>query len=162
VTDFVVSVDTSRLDAKLHRVPKSVEASVLRAVRRLAINLQGYVKDQKLSGQVLHVRSGTLRRSINQEVTQSGSVIKGIVGTNVSYARPHEYGFSGAVQVREHLRTITKVFGRPLANPVTQTVRAHTMNVNLPERSFLRSALKDFEPRILAELKAAASREVLK
>lgn len=162
MTDFIVAVDTSRLDAKLRRVPKQVEASVLRAVRRLAINLQGYVKDQKLSGQVLHTRTGTLRRSINQEVTQSGSSIRGVVGTNVSYGRIHEYGFQGTVDVKAHLRTITQAFGRPLSSPVTQNVRAHTMTVNLPERSFLRSALKDFEPRILKELKAAASGEVLK
>jgi phage gpG-like protein len=162
VTDFVVAIDTSGLDAKLRRVPQQVEASVLRAVRRLAISLQGYVKTQKLSGQVLHVRSGTLRRSINQEVRQTGHAIQGTVGTNVSYARIHEYGFSGTVNVREHLRTVSKAFGRPLASPVTQTVRAHTKNVNLPERSFLRSALKDFEPRILSELKAAASGDALR
>lgn len=162
MTDFIVTVDTSRLDAKLQRVPRQIEVSVLRAVRRLAIDLQGYVKGQKLTGQVLHVRTGTLRRSINQDVQQDGNKIRGVVGTNVSYARIHEYGFTGSVNVKQHLRTITQAFGKTLKSPATQMVQAHSRNVNLPERSFLRSALKEFEPKITEGLRKAASGEALR
>lgn len=179
MTDFIVAVDTSRLDDKLKRVPRAIEAMVYRTVQRLAIDLQGYVKADKLSGQVLHVRTGTLRRSINQEVQQSGSVIKGIVGTNVKYARIHEYGFAGEMTVKEHLRRrketiladikqygaeIGKLSGLRNIHSTGEmfTVRAHMRHVNLPERSFLRSALKDFEPKIIQQLKAAATGETLK
>lgn len=160
MSDFLVKIDTSKLDQKLGAMPGRLQSGILNAVKRLAINLQGYVKESKLSGQVLNVRTGTLRRSINQEVTQSGSMTTGIVGTNVSYAKVHEYGFSGEVSVKEHLRTITQAFGRPLAAPKVVTVRAHAMMMNLPERSFLRSALLDFEPRIKKELQQAANEAI--
>jgi phage gpG-like protein len=162
MTDVVITISTERLEGKLRRIPQQVQSSVLRAVQRLAIDIQGYVKTDKLSGQVLHVRTGTLRRSINQSVKQDGKRVLGVVGTNVKYARAHEYGFSGTVDVKAHLRTISQAFGRPLATPATQNIRAYSRKVNLPERSFLRSAIKDFEPKILERLRAAARGEVLK
>jgi hypothetical protein len=61
----------------------------------------------------------------------------------VKYGRAHEYGFQGTVSVKEHLRTIKQAFGKTLASPKTISVRGHSANVNLPERSFLRSALRE-------------------
>ena len=147
MSTYVVSVDTTKLLEKFKRIPDAVYKSLARAVVRLAIDLQSHVKADKLTGQVLHVRTGTLRRSINQRVIQEPTAIWGSVGTNVKYARVHEYGFQGQVTVKAHLRTIHQAFGRPI-KPVTFTMPAHARQVNLPERSFLRSALKDFEPRI--------------
>ena len=64
----------------------------------------------KLSGQVLKNRTGTLRRSINQHVEETDTSITGILGADMDiarYARAHEYGFRGTVQVPAHTRTIT-------------------------------------------------------
>lgn len=138
---------------------KAMQIGVLTAITRLTIKLQGMVKEQKLSGQVLNVRTGNLRRSINQTVEQEaerGPV--GTVGTNEKYARPHEMGFSGEVQIREHLRTIKQAWGRPLSEPVTSPVRSHTRQMKLPERSFLRSALADIQP----EVQPTIEKEVVK
>ncbi|MFX6778543.1 hypothetical protein ABTH52_20150, partial [Acinetobacter baumannii] len=70
------------------------------------------------------------------------SAVIGIVSTNVKYGRIHEYGFSGTVAVRESLRQVNKAFGRPIQTREV-AVRAHSRRVNLPARSFLRSALHD-------------------
>jgi hypothetical protein len=72
----------------------------------------------------------------------------------VSYARQHEYGFAGAVSVKAHLRMVKKAFGRSIT-PTQVHVRAHARNVVYPERSFLRSALKDMTPEILQALSSA-------
>lgn len=110
-------------------------------VQRLTLRLQAKVKSDKLSGQVLNVRSGRLRRSINARVDGDGWQVTGVVGTNVEYARAHEFGFKGTVQVKEHLRRMRQ--GNVM-------VSQHTRNVNIPERSFLRSALDDMKPEIRA------------
>lgn len=120
-------------------------------ITRLTIQLQRKVKEEKLTGQVLHVRTGRLRRSINRRMAETATSITGQVGTNVSYARIHEYGFTGVVNVRAHLRLQSVVFGRPIP-PTAVSVRAHTMRMRMPERSFLRSALAEMRPEIVATL----------
>jgi hypothetical protein len=44
---------------------------------------------------------------------------------------------------------VTQAFGKQLKEPVTATVSAHTMKMNLPEKSFLRSALNDMRAEIV-------------
>lgn len=141
----------------LRTIPVNVEAELKLEVEKLSISLTGKVKAEKLSGQVLKNRTGTLRRSINYKVFSEPHRIFGIVGTNKEYGAAHEYGFHGTVNVRDHLRMITKVFGQSVI-PHQIEVRAHTRQANLPERSFLRSALREFEPEIVSRLKLAADR----
>lgn len=146
----------------LGRFDAAARGEIQKGVGRLALKLLNRVKAQKLSGQVLNVRTGRLRRSITQRVESSADEISGIVGTNVGYAAIHEYGFKGSVTVKQHLRQITQAFGRPLKSPVTATVRAHGKNVSLPARSFLRSALADMKNAgvIKAEIDDAIARAI--
>lgn len=128
-------------------------------IGRLVLILQRKVKVEKLSGQVLNVRTGRLRRSIAQDVSAQGDKVTGVVSTAVDYARPHEYSFKGPVTIRAHMRTVKQAFGKPIS-PRDVQVKAHTANINLPERSFLRSALRELEGsgRIRVELEEAALR----
>lgn len=129
---------------KLASIPPRMREELKAGIGRLALKLQRNVVRDKLSGQVLKVRTGRLRRSITNTVIDEGSSVSGIVSTPVVYAPIHEYGFHGTQSVRESLRTIKQAFGRSIA-PKQITVRAHDRRVNLPERSFLRSALRDLE-----------------
>jgi len=116
---------------------------MLRLVRRVKL---------KLSDDVLNVKTGRLRRSINGRMTGQGTAeVSAFVGTNVPYGRTHEYG--GDVTVKEHLRLVKQAFGKQLKTPVWQTVRSHT--VHYPERSFLRSALNEMRGEIKEELSRA-------
>lgn len=129
-------------------------------IKRLTLTLLANVKSGKLSGQVLNVRTGRLRRSINQRIVgEDSDVIQGIVGTNLVYARPHEYGFHGSVPVKAHMRTIKQAFGKSIT-PVQVQVGSYSMNMNLPERSFLRSALADMEPEIKSQLRNAVTEAI--
>lgn len=156
MSTFVVTVNAESLIAALRGFPTRFLNRLEYVMRRLAIEVQAAVKGTKLSGQVLRVQTGTLRRSINQEVVRTASGIAAIVGTNVVYGPIHEYG--GAVMVKQHLRMMREAFGRPVKNPREITVGAYT--ANYPERSFLRSTLKEFEPRIQSALKLAAVQEI--
>lgn len=156
-----ILIGKEKLIPHLREITTSVEGELRREVERLSILLTGKVKKEKLSGQVLKNRTGTLRRSINYKVFSEPHRIYGIVGTNKEYGAAHEYGFHGVVNVREHLRMFTKAFGRSIV-PRQITVSAHNRQANLPERSFLRSTLKEFEPEIVSRLTKAAERGAAK
>jgi hypothetical protein len=105
-----------------------LRTALTKAVTRLTMQLLRDVKENKLTGQALNTRSGRLRRSINAVVEGQGTL----------------------------LRTVKQVFGKPIG-PIQVTVKSHAMRMNLPQRSFLRSALKELEPTIMKELTAAVS-----
>jgi len=140
---------------RLHAVPERVQGKLRDTIGRLVLKLQRRVMQDKLSGQVLKVRTGTLRRSIDQRVETTNSGVVGIVSTNLKYGKAHEFGSNKPVTVKAHLRIIKQAWGRPLAAPVTSTVRAHQRLQKLPERSFLRSALRDMQPEVIAALDKA-------
>ncbi|MFX8565905.1 HK97 gp10 family phage protein, partial [Acinetobacter baumannii] len=75
-------------------MPERLRDELKVGIGRAVLKLQREVVQNKLSGQVLNVRTGNLRRSIDQVVTTEGSAVIGIVSTNVKYGRIHEYGFS--------------------------------------------------------------------
>lgn len=141
------------LAAVLRSYGDKVQTAIVQSVGRSALRLQREVMQNRLSGQVLNVRTGNLRRSIHQRVTNTGSAVIGEVNTNVRYGKAHEYGFAGTVNVKASLRQVRQAFGRPLKSPRYVQVRAHSRNVRLPERSFLRTALRDMKPEIEADLR---------
>lgn len=157
-----------RAEALLSRVLGSHDRlmSNLRiVVQRLAIKAQGIVKQDKLTGQVLHVRTGTLRRSINQKLLETGTGVYGQIGTNVKYAAIHEFGFDGIENVRAHLRRSSaqlavKRTQRAKKSEGEVTVRAHDRHVVMPKRSFLMSTLQDMTPEIGTSLRTTVLQAV--
>lgn len=145
---------------RLRAIPDGVRSRLTDSIGRLVLRLQRKVVQDKLSGQALKVRTGTLRRSIDQRMVSDGTAISGVVSTNVKYAKAHEYGSHEAVTVKEHLRLVKKAWGRELKSPVWATVKAHTARQNMPERSFLRSALNDMQPEIIAGINQAVGEGV--
>lgn len=131
----------------VHALGPRLSAALARQVTILAIDTQARVKRDKLSGQVLKVRTGHLRSSIAERVethdTGDAREVVGFVGIfqgpTLTYGRAHEFGFAGDAQVAAHER-----LGHPVA--------AHVRHVNLPERSFLRSTLAERESAIVAAL----------
>lgn len=120
---------------------------------KASFNLSAHIKDQKLSGQVLKVRSGNLRTSINAKpVIETADGVEALVGTNKSYGRVHEFGFNGSVSVKAHMRKAKDGF--------KVNVRAHARQVNLPERSFLRSSLNDMRGQIDARIAAVIGKAI--
>ncbi len=147
-------VGDAELVAKMEGKADAMQAGLEKSVQRLTLQLLTTVKE-KLSDDVLHVRTGRLRRSINRRVDVDQTSVTGIVGTNVEYAKKLEYGFKGTESVRESLRKITQAFGKQLKEPKTIKVRAHTRKVDLPAHSFLRSSLTEMRPKIETDMKAA-------
>ena len=143
--------------SKYEQMPNKIHDGVFRAVTKLALMLEGYVKTQKLSGQVLNKQTGRLMSSIHNDITDQGTSIIGRVfsAQPMPYAAIHEFGFSGSETVRAHIRTM--VFGREVG---PFTVPSFTRQMNMPERSFMRSSLKENEQRIIQDINTAVDKAV--
>ncbi|NTV01931.1 MAG: hypothetical protein HGB04_03985 [Chlorobiaceae bacterium] len=135
-----------RLQGAGPRIASALEKSVL----SMAIKLRNHIKENKLTGQVLHVRSETLRGSIHYETDFSGSKKMAEVGTNVVYARIHEYG--GEILPKNGKYLKFKIGGQWVS----------VDKVVLPKRSFLMSAVRELVPEIDAALKDALNTELRK
>lgn len=138
-----VSGDTA-VSADLRGLPARARTGLAKGLGRIALKLQAKVQREKLTGQVLKVKTGTLRRSVEQLVKDSGDSVLAVVSSNLSYARTHEFGFNGTASVKEHVRTIKQAFGKSIA-PTQVNVKSHSRNVDLPERSFLRTSLRELD-----------------
>lgn len=150
-------LDSDRVVARLGSQPEVIKGALKESIGRLTLALLVKAKE-KLSDQVLHVRTGRLRRSVTSRLDESGNTVTGVVGTNVSYAARHEYGFTGTENVKQHLRMCKQAFGRPLKNPHEITVKAFSRHVNYPAHSFLRSALQELQPEVKREIESAMNR----
>jgi phage gpG-like protein len=147
-----------RVGAQLHSTiaamrPENMKPALRPAVERETIALQAHVVENKLSGQVLHVRTGTLRRSITYAIREESDAIIGIVGTNLVYAAIHEYG--GELHLPEIRPRRAKALHFYVGGAEVFAMRARAHSVRIPERSFLRSALADRREAFLAAIREA-------
>lgn len=157
-----VIIGTPQAVARFKAAPEKARLAVFDAVKRQWFRLQAYVVQNKLSGQVLKRRTGTLASSINvggaqtaTEIEQTPKEIIAKVGTKVKYGRIHEEG--GAFKVPAHERLITQAFG----NPITPTVvHVGAYVAHYPQRSFLRSSVRDLSARIREDLSAEITRKM--
>lgn len=149
----------SQLMSWLDGIGRKAQQNVADAVKRSGDDLAVRVQTTKLSGQKLNIRTGRLINSIRSDFTQDVNSATSVVSTDVPYAAVHEYGFQGVVTVRAHLRTMTQAFGKPVI-PRKISVREHTMRMNLPQRSFMRSALEDAQQDFVDSITAALQKSV--
>ena len=159
-----ITVEFAGMDKALAGIEgrgERVASAIQTEMTRLTIKMSATVKDEKLSGQVLHRRTGTLSRSVHHTVERGPQEIHGkvLAGKDAPYGRMHEYGFQGTESVRAHSRVITQVFGHPIS-PMTVAVSGHSRAVNIPVRSFLRSTLHEMETQIKDGLRAAVRQAI--
>lgn len=149
--------------ARLEGMSGRVQRELAKAVTSLAYDLVTLVK-KKLSGDVLNVRTGKLRDSISQEVTQSNNsvIAKVFSGGEVKYAGIHEFGGTihhpGGTPYLFDKASGTVVFVSKSAPNVDKLPVTKAHEINMPERSFLRSSLSDMRQQIESEMREAVIR----
>lgn len=155
--------------ARLQKESEDRRKAIQRSMAGITVSMQRAVKD-KLNGPVLHVKTGNLRNSVHEEVTIQGDVVTGSVFTTLAqgghgkYAAVHEYG--GTFNIPAHKRRVAFDRGGDRVKRKSKkaylveevTVRAHT--ATYPERSYMRSTLKESKTRILESLSKAAKHAV--
>ncbi len=114
-SEFVLTLEgMPELLAKIARLPEAVRQEVAGStLLEAAQKLERHVKKEKLSGQVLHVRSGDLRSSVTHVVSQEGQEVVARIGPHMVYAAIHEFG--GTITARR-VANLTIPVG-PALNP---------------------------------------------
>ena len=155
---LALDIDDTRVVATFDALPGKVRDALLTKCSMLSLLLEAKIKG-KLSGDVLNVQTGALRRSIHSQVYVEGDVVhaEAASSADVPYAAIHEFGFVGTEHVREHVRTITSVFGHALKAPILVTVHPFDRQMNMPERSFMRSSLAEMSDDIVRGLQDAVA-----
>lgn len=152
-------VGDTAVQARFDALPGAVSNELRRTILAIVLDLQSKIQREKLQGQVLQHRTGKLSRSIEEAVNADPQSTVGRVFSNgtAPYAAAHEYGFHGEESVKSFTRKQTMVFGRPI-DPIIVTVQAFTRQMNLPERSFMRSTLSENAADIERKLTEAVAR----
>lgn len=152
-----VTVDQKGAVLRLTNLPKKATAALRTAITREVIELANYVKASKLSGQVLKNRTGNLRRAVRAyPPAVSLTIVRGEVAVDRAaskYGKVHEFGGRvniPAHEVREHVRAGHQVRAH--------MVRAH--GATYPERSFMRSSLRDRRAQIVQSIQRAVREAV--
>jgi phage gpG-like protein len=130
----------------LERTGPEMRTALTAGITKATLQMQQHVQVDKLSGQVLHHRSGKLINSVRViPVHQEGTALVGAVeaaGGPAFYGRVHEYG-----------GTFTYV--RPSKKHGSTQVTVH-----FPERSFMRTSIEELTPKIEAGLTDAVAEGV--
>ncbi len=149
--------DLPKLAAHFDAMPAQVQAALSAKAAQLAQALAAHVTDDKLSGQLLKIRTGSLRASIGSEVALDGDQVAARVFSagDVKYAAIQEYG--GRTAPHDIVPQKAKALAF-LAGGKTVFARiVHHPGSAIPERSYLRSALADMAEEIIEELQAAVA-----
>jgi HK97 gp10 family phage protein len=154
-------VGDKELVARLNAMPEKVRTALVRKVTALALKLEAKVKG-KLSNQVLHVQTGALRRSIFNKVENSATAVTGKVASSgdVKYAGIHEFGGKTRAHIIEPKKAQALAF--MMGGKTVFAKRVNHPGSKMPERSFLRSSLKDMQVEITTGMTEAVKQAVQK
>jgi phage gpG-like protein len=151
-----------RLIAKLEEKGPLIIQVLATKLNLLMLQLQQYVVREKLSGQILHQRSGTLKDSVRAlPVELQGTTITGTVeagGGAAFYGRFHEYG--AVFDVKN--RGVKHVAGKTRAGFMFHAAMRSGRPVVIPARPFMRPSLAENAAMIERELKEILDEELAK
>jgi phage gpG-like protein len=138
-----------------------IVGAVRAEMQEQTLGLLGYIKDEKLSGQVVHQRSRNLKNSGFTEVEEGGGEITGFVGfgRTVPYAAILNYGG----KTSPHLIQASNAQALMFVNREGNTIFAklvHHPGSNFPERNYLETSLEE-RAEVIREGFEGAIQEVL-
>lgn len=154
------------LMVRMKDMPLAVMQALKIKVQSLSLMLEGYIKTQKLNGQVLNRITGALSRSIFQKVVASVGSVMGFVFSSgdVKYAAIHEYG--GTIQSPGGTAYMMKEDGMAQfvsnAAATADMPRTQPHTIHMPERSYMRSSLRDKQNEITLGMKTAVVQAIQK
>ncbi|KZC23541.1 hypothetical protein RHOFW104T7_13140 [Rhodanobacter thiooxydans] len=146
---------------RLGAMPAKIRAAAKSSLGIWATELAGYIKAEKLSGQVLNRRSGALSRSVYPAKSETSTSVSGgaRAGLDVPYAKIHEYG--GLIPAHQVVAINAKALCFSVAGVIRFAKSVQIPDVQMPERSYMRSSLKEQAPEGIAQLRAAVKEAIL-
>jgi phage gpG-like protein len=148
-------IGSQRVITALGDAPVKVNAAVKSSLDAFATELAGYIKAEKLSGDPLHRRSGRLSASVHPVTEQTGTTMAGGAGggAGVPYAQIHEFG--GVIPAHEVVVRNAKALCFTVDGVRRFATRVQIPDVQMPERSYMRSAFDEQAPSGMEQLRAA-------
>jgi phage gpG-like protein len=145
------------LDLQLASLPADLLARLEEKARQLAASLADKVREEKLSGGVLQIRTGALKASISSDISIDGNQVNATVGSfgDVKYAAIQEYG--GKTGAHEILPSKASVLAFVAQGAIHFARRVEHPGSVIPERSYLRSSLEEMSAEIVAAFAATPS-----
>lgn len=153
----LATIDAMAAIAKLEALKDRLRTDVREAVEDGASALASRVQT-KLSGEVLQARSGALRDSIMAEVSEDAPGVGARVSSDAPYARVHEYG--GRINIPEIVPRNAKALAFEYGGRLVFAKRTAAHVVTMPERSFMRSALAEFAPVLIDDIRKVVAEAI--
>lgn len=145
--------------AKIKGLAPAVDQALYLKIKVLSLKLEKHIKTNKLNGQVLNRITGALARSIHSTVDRTRNAVMGKVFSSgdVKYARIHEYG--GTIQhpggtayiIDPKKRGLAMFISNKAATPDMKRTQPHP--IKMPERSYMRTGLRDMSTEISTGMK---------
>jgi phage gpG-like protein len=144
------------LDLQLASLPADVLSRLEEKARQLAATLADKVREEKLSGGVLQIRSGALKASISSDISIDGNEVNATVGSfgDVKYAAIQEYG--GRTSAHEILPDKAQALAFVIGGVQRFARRIEHPGSTIPASGYLQSSLDEARDDIVAELSSAA------
>jgi len=151
------------LESRLKNLGSQLTQALSVKTNALLFQLQTKIV-MKLSGQVLKVKTGALRSSINVEgPTEQGGTIRGSVGVphgpTYTYGRAHELGVSAPYEIVA-TRARALAFQMSTKNKMKTIFAKRVLHPAIPSTPFISSVLEENGEWVMQEL-AKTVREVL-
>jgi len=167
VTVSLQITGTERVISGLNLRVERVRAGAKSALDAWAEELAGYIVSRKLSGSPLHQRSGRLARSVHpfDQSTPDAVSAGAASGGNVPYAKIHEYGGTihhpgGTAFFISQLLGGRAFFVSNASALAASLPRTKPHDIPIPERSYMRSSLREEAPRGIEMLRAAVKEAI--
>jgi len=141
--------------AALGAMPERIRAALVAKAGVLAAKLQAKI-EQKLSGEVLQMKSGALAGSIGVtiEETSGGVAVRLATSAGVKYAAIHEFG--GVIPPQQIVPDKAKALAFLVGGKQAFAARVNLPAIAMPERSYMRTSLAEMADDIRDELAATA------
>src|SRR5689334_15999110 len=137
--------------AALAAMPERIRSALLTKANGLAAALQARVQ-QKLAGEVLQSRTGTLAASIVTSIDDAPQniAVRLAVAGDVKYAAIHEFG--GTIPPHQIVPDKAKALAFVIGGKQVFAARVQMPSVTMPERSYMRFSLDEMTDAIREEL----------
>jgi phage gpG-like protein len=139
--------------AALAALPEHIRAALAAKAGTLAAELQAKIQ-QKLSGDVLQMRSGALAGSIGVTIdeTSTGVAVRIATSPDVKYAAIHEFG--GTIPPHQLVPDKARALAFIVGGKQAFAARVNLPAITMPERSYMRSSLAEIADEIRDEFAA--------
>ena len=152
---FAALEGVETVDLQLASLPADLLARLEEKARQLAAALAEKVREEKLSGGVLQIRTGALKASISSDISIDGNQVNATVGSfgDVKYAAIQEYG--GRTSAHEILPDKAQALAFVIGGVQRFARRVEHPGSTIPASGYLQSSLDEAHDEIVEELSSA-------